>query len=103
MAGQEMPRDTRTEIIDLLQTLKGVWPQCRTINYPDIGNVSDRPGNVERYIRAVQWLTDRGLISFEAMMVDTRGLSIIDSSLTPRGREYSGAYMATELSGRSEN
>ncbi len=98
-----MPRESRVEIIDLLQALKGVWPQCRTINYPDDGKSSDQPGTVERYIRAVQWLTDRGLISFEALMVDTRGLSIIDSSLTPRGREYSGAYVAAELSGRSES
>ena len=82
---QDMPQEVHAEILDLLQVLKGAWPLCRTIVHSDDGKSGSR---IERYIKAVQWLTDRGLVTFEALMVDMRGLSIIQSSLTASGHEY---------------
>jgi hypothetical protein len=80
-----MPQEVRAEIFDLLQALKTVWPACQTIVHSSDGR---SPDLVDRYIRAVQWLADRGLVSFEALMVDMRGLSIVHSSLTSRGHDY---------------
>lgn len=89
-----MPQEARVEILDLLQALKGSWPLCKTIIESDDAKSQ---GRIERYIRAVQWLTDEGLVSFEAMMVDTRGLSIVHSALTQRGHEYARALAPVEI------
>lgn len=88
-----MPHEVYGEICDLLQSLRGAWPLCKTIVQLDDGKSE---GRIDRYIKAVQWLTDRGLVSFEALMVDVRGLSIVHSALTSRGHEYSRSFVPGE-------
>lgn len=43
---------------------------------------------IDTYIGSIQWLTDRGMVAFEALSVDSRGVAIADAILTPRGRDY---------------
>ena len=90
MLGPDVPHDVRTEILDIVHGLKQAWPDCRTLTYTDANSVPGVRGPIERYIIAVQWLTDRGL-------------SIRDSALTQRGREYSGQQMGATDGNRSDN
>lgn len=85
---QDFPQEVCAEIIAIMQLLKASWPSCRTILHDDDGPASD---GMDRYLIAVQWLTDRGFVSFEAMMLDARGLSVIHAGLTSSGHEYARA------------
>jgi hypothetical protein len=78
----------KTEIFEILQMLREYWPNCSTVELPSCSNdVADR-ALVGLYLVAVQWLTDRGMISFEALSVQPSHVLIRQAALTSRGRDF---------------
>ncbi|MET0361976.1 MAG: hypothetical protein ABW048_09530 [Sphingobium sp.] len=77
----------KTEIFEILQILREYWPNCSTVELPRRSNdVADR-ALVGLYLVAVQWLTDRGMISFEALSIQPSHILIRQAALTSRGRD----------------
>lgn len=103
MASPEMPRPLRAEIMDILQSLGGSWPHWCTLSYPKGKLTAPEPALVDPYIVAVQWLTDGGFITFEALTIDARGLTILLAGLTPKGRDYARVQRTQDVTGRSED
>lgn len=88
MVSLEIPHALRGEITGILQALKAAWPHCKTMCCAKSDTTTDNHANIDRYVGSVQWLTDRGLITFEALTVDNRGITLMDAILTTRGHHY---------------
>jgi hypothetical protein len=99
VAGQDVPHALRAEIVDILGALSRTWPHGTTINYAAVKDLFETRERVERYIGSIQWLTDRGLITFEALAVDSRGVALSDAILTPRGRDYARTMLPRAVNG----
>lgn len=78
----------RAEIVEILQGLKQAWPLCDSMTWLMDDEQSSHQDFVDRYLAALQWLTDMGLITFEALTVGPTDLSIRQAALTSRGREF---------------
>lgn len=75
------------------QLLQRSWPALTALTPASIGLGTDQQSTI-RFLEIVQMLSDSGLLTYEALLVNPDGPMLIDAALTARGR--------TELSSRQE-
>ncbi len=83
-----MPPAFGSEILDILQGLKGSWPHCETLTWSNVEQAKSDEDFVNHHLAALQWLTDMGMVTFEALSVGPDHLAVRQASLTSRGRDY---------------
>ncbi|HEX7821923.1 MAG TPA: hypothetical protein VF463_15040 [Sphingobium sp.] len=83
-----MPPAPQIEIIEVLQSLEKSWPSFESVTWAARAGTAFDEELVKRYLAALQWLTDMGLITFEAMSIGPSSLSVRQAALTSRGRDY---------------
>jgi hypothetical protein len=70
-------------VTPLTSVLAASWPILVTLTPESVG--LDGDATLE-FLRIVQALSDTGLLSYEALLIGSDGPTLIDASLTARGR-----------------
>ena len=65
--------------------LAASWPILVTLTPESIGLTPNEEATIE-FLRIVQVLSDTGLLSYEALLIGSDGPTLVDASLTARGR-----------------
>ncbi|MCE7795128.1 hypothetical protein LWE61_01015 [Sphingobium sufflavum] len=82
------PLEQKTEILDILQSLGRVWPHSRVMTWPNLPASGMQQEPTNHYVAALQWLTDMGMVTFEALSITGMMLSVHQAALTSQGRDY---------------
>ncbi|HVJ02715.1 MAG TPA: hypothetical protein VM662_11075 [Sphingomonas sp.] len=77
-----------------LQSLRSSWPATLTLRPASIGLRTPFEHGLD-FVRAVQRLSDAGLIAYEALVVGPDGPRVIDAVLTARGRALVSSWLST--------
>jgi len=78
-----------------LQSLWSSWPAVTTLR-PACTGLQGPSENALDFVRAVQRLSDAGLIGYEALVIGSEGPRVIDAALTARGRALMGSWLSTD-------
>lgn len=76
---------TDSELDGLLEALRASWPTPLTLS-PASLRMGSSQGVEERFLRAVFYMSDHGLLSYEALLVNDGIPTLVDAMLTARGR-----------------
>lgn len=69
----------------LIHALGRSWPILETLTPASIG-LEDGEASLVGFLTAVQQLSDEGMISYEALVVNRDSVRLVDAGLTARGR-----------------
>ncbi|MBO9622569.1 MAG: hypothetical protein J7500_07640 [Sphingomonas sp.] len=78
-----------------LQSLRSSWPAVLTLRPTSIGLRTPFEHGLD-FVRAVQRLSDAGLIAYEALVIGPDGPRFVDAVLTARGRALVPTWLSTD-------
>ncbi len=61
------------------------WPRSTLLTPSDVG-LDDGESGVADFLGLVEWLSDAGFLSYEALVFNSDGPMLVDAALTARGR-----------------
>lgn len=61
------------------------WPRSTLLTPSDVG-LGGSEAEVAEFLGLVEWLSDAGFLSYEALVFNSDGPMLVDAALTARGR-----------------